>query len=100
MRIYKSIIIFKLKYYREVSKKIKDLGSYTTFNPSIGNRDLVNIFKVIMYLMECSKAVLNIVSEIAELPNLELKRSVFHMAREINRYASEDHEQEDMDIRE
>jgi len=45
-----------------------------------------------------SKAVLNIASEIAELPTLELKRSVFHMAREINKFASEDEEQEDVDI--
>lgn len=44
-----------------------------------------------------SKAVLGIASEVADLPTLELKRSVFHLAKEINKYASDD-EEEEIDI--
>ena len=46
-----------------------------------------------------SKAVLNIAAEVADLPTLELKRSVFHLAKEINKYASDDDE-DDLDINE
>lgn len=45
-----------------------------------------------------SKAVLNIANEVNELPTIELKRSVFILAKEINRYVSEDEDQENADV--